>query len=147
MHITVDYNLDSYDYYLAPVFVSFPELEKTLLTDFLKYKSTGDLPHYFGRDTTYDRPADIQGSGLWHIHLALGSDGFKLKGNAASPSDQKTIQWNRTSDTALVYAKGLIDENSYSLIAVFTPSAHDKANNCDRMRVLAGYARDFSERI
>lgn len=54
MHITADYNLDSYDYYLSPVFVSFPELEKTLRTDFLKYKPTGELPHYFGRDTTYD---------------------------------------------------------------------------------------------
>lgn len=147
MHITVDYNRDSYGYYLSPVFVQFPSLEKTLLEDFKLYKATGKLPDYFGRDTAYDRPDDIQDSGLWHIHLTLENDEFKVNPKAGIATDQKTMQWNRTSDTALVYAKGLLDENSYSLIAVFTPPAHDKANNYDRMRILAGYARSFSSSI
>lgn len=147
MHITVDYNRDSYDYYLSPVFVQFPSLEKTLLEDFKLYKATGRLPDYFGRDTAYDRPDDIQDSGLWHIHLSLGNDEFKVDPNSRAVDDQKTIQWNRTSDTALVYARGLLDENSYSLIAVFTPPAHNKAKNYDRMRILAGYARGFSSSI
>ncbi|AYN25778.1 hypothetical protein D8682_01530 [Buttiauxella sp. 3AFRM03] len=147
MHITVDYNRDSYDYYLSPVFVQFPSLEKTLLEDFKLYKATGKLPDYFGRDTAYDRPDDIQDSGLWHIHLSLGNDKFEVNPKSGTATDQKTMQWNRTSDTALVYAKGLLDENSYSLIAVFTPPAHAKANNDDRMRILAGYARSFSSSI
>lgn len=147
MHITVDYNRDSYDYYLSPVFVQFPSLEKTLLEDFKSYKATGKLPDYFGRDTAYDRPNDIQDSGLWHIHLSLGNDKFKVNPKSGTATDQKTIQWNRTSDTALVYARGLLDENSYSLIAVFTPPAHAKANNDGRMRILAGYARSFSSSI
>lgn len=145
MHVTVECNRDSYDYYLAPVFVQFPTLETAILEDFKSYKETGKLPDYFGRDTAYDRPDDIQDSGLWHIHLSLGDDKFKAQ--ARGLQDQKTIQWNRTSDTALVYARGLIDENSYSLIAVFTPPAHNKAQNYDRMRILAGYARSFSHQI
>ncbi len=146
MHITVEYNQDSYGYYLSPVFVSFPLLEASLLEDFKNYKETGTLPHYFGRDTAYDRPDDIQGSGLWHIHLAINGDDFKTPPNNDNSKDQKTLQWFRTSDTALVYARGLLDENSYSLIAVFTPPAHRKASDEDRMRKLAKFARDFSSR-
>lgn len=147
MLVSAHYNTDSYAYYLSPIFVQFPELEKTLLEDFIAYKSTGKLPDYFGRDTAYDRPDDIQDSGLWHIHLELDNDKFKVPSSSATPVDTKTMQWSRKSDTALVYAKGLLDENSYSLIAVFTPPAHDKARNYDRMRILAGYARTFSLKI
>ena len=147
MHITADYNPDSYGYYISPVFASFPDLAQSLLDDFKNYKSTGKLPDYFGRDTAYDRPDDIQDSGLWHIHLELGGDKFPAPPKSANSNDQQTIQWHRTSDTALVYAKGLIDENSYSLIAVFTPPAHNKASDYNRMRILAGYARNFSQQI
>ncbi|WP_246030584.1 type II toxin-antitoxin system YafO family toxin [Kluyvera ascorbata] len=125
--------------------MKFPTLEAALLEDFKFYKETGKLPDYFGRDTAYERPDDIQDSGLWHIHLSLDNDKFKAQ--ASGKQDQKTIQWNRTSDTALVYARGLLDENSYSLIAVFTPPAHSKAQNYERMRILAEYARTFSHRI
>ncbi|EPA1860200.1 type II toxin-antitoxin system YafO family toxin [Klebsiella michiganensis] len=147
MHVTVEYNSQSYEYYLSPVFLRFPALEKTLLEDFRAYKATGVLPYYFGRDTTYDRPEEIQDSGLWHIHLSLGDDGFSPAPKGVNFKDPKEMQWYRRSDTALVYAKGLFDENSYSLIAVFTPPAHEKAKNFERMKILAGYAREFSERI
>ncbi|MEJ8324409.1 type II toxin-antitoxin system YafO family toxin [Kosakonia sacchari] len=147
MHVTADYNPKSYGYYLSPVFVDFPELKKTLLEDFKIYKATGTLPHYFGRDTAYDRPEDIQDSGLFHIHLAIGDDKFSDPPKGADLTDGKTIQWYRRSDTALVYARNLLDENSYSLIAVFTPPAHNKAQDYDRMRILASYAREFSDRL
>ncbi|WP_432321444.1 type II toxin-antitoxin system YafO family toxin [Yersinia enterocolitica] len=147
MHITADYNPHSFEYYLSSVFVDFPSLKQSLLDDFIIYKSTGKLPDYFGRDTVYDRPDDIQDSGLGHIHLELGDDKFKAPPKSANLNDQQVLQWYRTSDTALVYAKGLIDENSYSLIAVFTPPAHDKAKDYDRMRILAEYARKFSQEI
>lgn len=146
MHVTVEYHPKSYGYYLSPVFVTFPALEKSLIADFEIYKATGNLPHYFGRDTAYDRPEDIQDSGLFHIHLALDNDTFSAPPPGADLTDRKTVQWYRTSDTALVYAQNLLDENRYSLIAVFTPPAHDKAKNYDRMRILADYAREFSER-
>lgn len=147
MHITVEYNPQSYEYYLSPVFVRFPQLEESLLEDFRNYKATGTLPHYFGRDTTYERPDDIKDSGLWHIHLRLGDDDFEPAPKHIDVSDGKVMQWYRKSDTALVYAQNLLDENKYSLIAVFTPPAHERAKNYDRMRILAEYARNFSETI
>lgn len=145
--VSIDYNSDSYSFYLEPIFLKFPELEKTLLEDFRTYKSTGMLPDYFGRDTVYERPSDIQDAGLWHIHLEIDGNKFKAPPASADLQDPKVMQWYRTSDTALVYAKGLIDENSYSLIAVFMPPAHQKAQDEARMRILASYARDFSQKI
>ncbi|CAI1772575.1 mRNA interferase YafO [Serratia fonticola] len=147
MHVTVECNSESYGYYLSPVFAMFPTLQESLENDFRAYKETGLLPDYFGRDTAYDKPSDIQDSGLWHIHLALGDDKFKPPPASANVKDPQTMQWYRTSDTALVYAKGLIDENSYSLIAVFIPSAHEKARDFGRMRILADYARKFSQKL
>ncbi|OMQ26916.1 type II toxin-antitoxin system YafO family toxin [Serratia oryzae] len=147
MYVTVECNPKSYEYYLSPVFATFPTLQESLERDFKAYKETGLLPDYFGRDTAYDKPDDIQDSGLWHIHLAIGEDKFSKPPVSADLEDPRVVQWYRTSDTALVYAKGLVDENSYSLIAVFTPSAHWKARDFDRMRILAGYAREFSQKI
>lgn len=143
MHVTVDYFEKSYNYFFAPVFVEFPSLKQSLLDDFAAYKSTGELPDYFGRDTRYDRPADIIDAELMHLHLKLGKNDFDLPPKQANLSDTQTIQWYRTSNTALVYSQNLLDENSYSLIALFHPVAHMSANNDDRMRVLAQYSRDF----
>jgi mRNA interferase YafO len=147
LRVTVDYNTDSFEYYLSPVFVEFPSLRQSLLEDFIQYKETGKLPHYFGRDTAYDRPDDIQDSGLMHIHLELGDDKFEAPPKHVDLSDPKTLQWYRRSDTSLVYAQAVSDENCYSLIAVFTPPAHTKAQNYDRMRILANYARIFSDSL
>lgn len=147
MHVTVEYNESSYGYFFAPVFVEFPSLKQSLLDDFAIYKATGKLPGYFGRDTGYDRPPDIKDAELMHLHLALGANSFSAPPKSANLSDPKTVQWHRTSNTALVYSQNLYDENRYSLIALFHPVAHMSANNDDRMRRLAQYSRDFREII
>ncbi len=141
MHVTVTYNVKSYAHFFKPIFVEFPHLEKSLLDDFTAYKATGQLPSYFGRDTDYARPADIIGSGLMHIHLGL--HGKKLVTPQGKPIDSNTSQWNRTSDSALLYAQNLVDENCYSLVALFDPGAHAKARDEERMRLLASYASEF----
>lgn len=143
MHVTVEYNASSYSYFFAPVFVHFPSLEQSLLDDFRAYKATGKLPDYFGRDTGYDRPPDIKDAELMHLHLQLGPNIFTAPPKNANLTDPKTVQWHRTSNSALVYSQNLIDENRYSLIALFHPVAHMSANNDQRMRVLAQYSRDF----
>lgn len=145
MSVSAEYNPNSREYYVDPVFDTYPRLEASLLEDFIIYKSTGKLPDYFGRDTLYDDPEDIQDAELRHIHLQLGDDVFKPTPTWVNLADSQSVQWERTSDTALVYAQNLHDEKSYTLIAVFTPPAHNKARNYSRMRILAGYARDFSE--
>lgn len=77
MQVTVEYNQDSFDYFFSPVFVEFPDLKQTLVDDFIIYKSTGTLPSYFGRDTSYHRPPDIEDAGLMHLHLAIGENKFE----------------------------------------------------------------------
>lgn len=145
MHVTVTYNVKSYDFFFKPIFVEFPHLKQSLLDDFSAYKATNQLPHYFGRDTDYARPAEIQGSGLMHIHLGLHEQ--KLVTPQGKPIDSSTPQWDRTSDSALLYAQNLFDENQYSLIALFDPLAHSKAQNFERMKLLASYASEFKNQI
>jgi mRNA interferase YafO len=142
--VIVEYNKDSYDFYLKQVFNGFPGLEQQLLDDFIIYKSTGRLPDYFGRDTLYTDPSDIQDAELRHIHFEVGNDKFKLPTGWRNLTSQQ-LQWVKTTNTALVYTKHLLNEDHYSLIAVFTPLAHMKARDYGRMRVLAGYARKFHE--
>lgn len=147
MQLTVEYNKDSYEYFFSPVFVEFPDLKQTLVDDFIIYKSTGSLPNYFGRDTSYHRPPDIEDAGLMHLHIALGQNEFEPIRHGIDVSTPQMFQWHRTSNTALVYAQNLFDENRYSFIALFHPVAHMSANNDDRMRLLASYARDFRNTI
>lgn len=141
MHVTVTYNVKSYDFFFKPIFTQFPALQQSLIDDFEAYKATKKLPHYFGRDTNYERPADIAGLGLMHIHLAMG--GQKLVTPQGKDINQNTSQWDRTSNSALLYAQNIFDENAYSLIALFDPHAHQKARDYERMRLLASYANEF----
>ncbi|MGV2880121.1 hypothetical protein D9O29_08910 [Pantoea vagans] len=145
MHVTVTYNVKSYGFFFQPIFVEFPHLKQSLLDDFAVYKATNQLPHYFGRDTDYERPEDIIGSGLMHIHLGLHEK--KLVTPQGKEIDSTTPQWDRTSDSALLYAQNLTDENQYSLIALFDPGAHKKAQDYERMRRLASYAHEFRYQI
>jgi len=146
LHVTVEYNASSKEFFFAPIFAEFPSLEQSLLDDFKIYKATGVLPDYFGRDTDYSRPEDIIGSGLKHIHLILGEEKFKEPKNSKG-EDALTRQWNRTSDACLLYVQNIYNEHSYSLIALFHPGAHMKAQDYDRMRKLASYARAFQDDI
>jgi len=138
MHVTVTYNVKSYDFFFKPIFVEFPDLKQSLLDDFQAYKATNELPHYFGRDTDYERPVEIVGSGLMHIHLGLHEK--KLITPQGQPVVESTPQWDRTSDSALLYAQNLYDENQY-------PLAHRKAQDYERMRLLASYASEFRNRF
>ncbi|MCZ5545012.1 type II toxin-antitoxin system YafO family toxin, partial [Escherichia coli] len=76
------------------------------------------MPSYFGRDTSYHRPPDIEDAGLMHLHLAIGENKFEPIKNGTDISTPQKLQWHKTSNTALVYAQNLFDENRYSLIAL-----------------------------
>lgn len=140
MTVSVEFHQDTYDYFFAVTFSSFPGLKESLVADFQKYKNTGMLPHYFGRDTCYSRPPEIIDSGLMHIHLELGNNAFQ-------PKPGKTLdtltQWERTSDSALLYSQNLYDESRFSLIAIFHPVAHLSARDEERMRLLASFAKEY----
>lgn len=145
MNVTATYNKESYNLYLRSVFTKYPHLEQQLLDDFITYKSTGNLPDYFGRDTVYDEPEDIRDVSLRHIHFELGDQVFGPLPKWVDLRDKQKVQWYRTSNTALVYAKHEVEDNHYTLMAVFTPYAHEDAREWPRMRQLAKFARNFLE--
>ncbi|MCS0734459.1 type II toxin-antitoxin system YafO family toxin [Escherichia coli] len=148
MQISVTYHPETYEHFFAPVFAVFPELEQSIIKDFTQYKATGMLPGYFGRDTLYDRPEDVKDAKMWHLHLELGNNKFpKPSGRMSTSTDQVTLQWYRTSDSCLVYAQNELNENCYSLLAVFHPYAHEEARNYRQIRYLAGLAREFKEQF
>ena len=147
MKINVSYNPETYDYYCAPVFLQFPSLEQDLLNDFARYKETGVLAHYFGRDTDYSRPDEIAGRGLMHLHVKLGNNDFDSLPKFIDKNDKQQLQWYRTTNSAVVYSQNIISENHYSIIAVFHPYAHLNANNDERMKKLADVATRFRESV
>lgn len=101
--------------------------------DFLLYKSSDELPPYFGRDVTYSWPASAKAEELHHLHLAI-------QGHEWGRGKQ---QYSRTSDDHIVYTRGFNDQDCYLLIALMTPDAHNKANDIDLMEQYAKIAHKF----
>lgn len=80
-----------------------------LVVKFRDYKDNGETGDFFGRDTFYDRPPSVVDAGLWHIHTADAKSGpFKLR----------YAQFNRTSNTALVYCSGYFKPDHLLLIGI-----------------------------
>jgi len=77
---------------------------------FKEYKTTGIIPKNFGRDVAYDLVKSIQATGLRHIHV---------RDSTSTHWNLRTVQFHKTSDTALVYCQGNLDKNTYLLIAFF----------------------------
>ena len=107
-----------------------------LISDFKRYKETGELPDTFGRDEHYDHPytlSAVQSEELRHLHI--NENGWPLN----------VVQWGRTSDTHLVYCQGFIDSESYALLTYLSPDAHNQARNNDIMLNLAKSAGRFRD--
>jgi mRNA interferase YafO len=123
----------------APLFSEvakkFPGLIDALISDFKQYVETGIPADYFGRDVPYVEPAAAYSARLMHIHLRMPPGKFP----------QNRPQMDKTSDTALVYVQGEIEENQFCLLALFHPDAHDKARDARVMQWLARLAKEFRD--
>lgn len=64
----VTWNSDSYAQFLEPVFRVMPDLETSLLTDFVSFKN-GFYPAVFGKDGPYTEPGSVVSSRVYHVHL------------------------------------------------------------------------------
>lgn len=107
-----------------------------LVADFRNYKQNGLLPDTFGRDAAYDHPNTLpllKAEQLRQIHLIADN----------SSSGQNTPQHRRTNDVHLVYCQGVLNENSWCLIAILTPDAHKQALDRNVMFKLAKVAENF----
>ena len=120
----------------------FPDSDlQALITDFKRYKSGQSLPDLFGRDVLYDHsntPPIIKTEEVRHLHLATPETPWK---------SQKAVQFSKTSDTHLVYCQAGSDPNSYLLIAVLSPDAHEQAKQKQLMITMGMMAETFRNRF
>ncbi|TNH44503.1 hypothetical protein EP164_05550 [Photorhabdus luminescens subsp. sonorensis] len=99
-------------------------------------------PDYFGRDVDYTQPEAAYKSCMMHIHLCFPSDSFPKN----RVQHYRTCKSNHPeNDACLVYVRGLLEENKYSLLAIMHPDAHGKTRNPKIMSCLAKIAQDFRD--
>jgi len=107
-----------------------------LIDDFKSYKLTGNAPKHFGRDVPYDHPITLPvvlAEKVQHIHLGSEDKALPLK----------KIQFYQTSDIHLVYCQGALNENSYLLMTILSPDAHEQTKSRDVMYKLGIMAEKF----
>ncbi|WP_430623914.1 type II toxin-antitoxin system YafO family toxin [Marinimicrobium locisalis] len=104
---------------------------------FRTYKETDDGQGIFGRDGDYVRPKQCREEELRHVHLRP-QDRFLLRKWL-----KRKNPYHQTSDKHLVYCSGFHHRDTYLLIAVLEPKAHDDARNIDLMAKLAEIASEF----
>lgn len=109
----------------------FTDSYQPLIKAFEQYKAHHHLPAAFGRDAILERPQKAKDEELFHLHLNLS--GF--------PKGQR--QYQRTSDVWLLYTRGFWNLNSYHLIAILEPDAHDQARNITLIGRFADIAEKF----
>lgn len=115
------------------------EMEQ-LVKDFRLYKSDGLLPSTFGRDVLYDHLNSLnllKVEEVRHIHLASQTTHWK----------PRTEQYNKTSDHHLVYCQGASTPNTYLLMALLRPDAHQQSLNRNIMYNLGVMAEKFRQQF
>lgn len=145
MSVVVEFNPETYQTLFKDVLVEHPELLQNLKQDFIDYvESDGHkLPDYFGKDSPYMQPYVAAKVGLMHIHIAIPPVSFQRN---KPQHARKCPQGDPAKDAALVYVRGELYDNHYSLIALLHPGAHDEARKDKVMRYLIAVAERFQER-
>ena len=140
MAVEVSVNENTKADYFDATFLKFPELEKSILSDFLRYKENDELPSYFGCDVAYVEPHAARKCGMMHIHLKLPPSSFP---DRRPQADRKCAMNDPENDACLVYVRGDLYEDRYSLIAIFNPDAHGMAQDPKIMNYLSRVAQNF----
>jgi len=110
---------------------------QTLVANFREYKETGNTKGIFGRDASYNRPSSVVFAELQHVHI-------RDKTIRSSAWDNlRTASFNKSSNSAVVYVRGLRDHNKYLLISILNLNAHEMANKTNFMCELAEIAERF----
>lgn len=144
MAVIVEFNAETYDEFFKDILEQYPELLDNLKQDFADYISSDrhKLPHYFGKDSPYIDPPAKAEVGLMHIHIAIPPGTFPKN----RPQHERKCRTNAPAqDAALVYVRGELYDNHYSLIALLHPNAHGKARDRSTMRYLTEVAERFIE--
>lgn len=100
------------------------------------------IPSYMGCDQPYHQPAAARAGNLRHIHIALPPQKFKKGTPQAYRRCSKDLP---ELDAALLYVRGLLDEDSYMILAFFAPRAHEKQRDNAIMTKLGWIAKDYRD--
>ncbi|WP_051221856.1 type II toxin-antitoxin system YafO family toxin [Neptunomonas japonica] len=102
--------------------------------DFFSYIASEkiEVPNYFGKDVPYERPPSAVLAELQHIHLQLTPEECRIE-PPLNPWDSSRLQFKRTSNKFLVYTRGEKSRNTYIILAIVFPRAHEKADSIDHM--------------
>lgn len=124
---------------------SNPRLVESLRNDFLAYKSSMHetipvLPRHFGRDAPFEYPASAANSELFHLHLNDIALGFSESSSVVAGWKDDTPQYYRTSDCFLIYTIGEQDRETYILLAIVNPHAHEQIRSNDLIGTLVAMA-------
>ena len=90
------------------------------------------------------QPEDARKYGLMHIHLHLCLPPATFPKNLPQ-ADRKCRMGDPQNDACLVYVRGDVYENRYSLLAIFNPDAHEIAKKSDVMKYLSRIAKAFRD--
>lgn len=113
------------------------ELVANLYTRFKAYKSGAVPGASLGRDASYNRPESVRQAGLWHIHV---------KDETSMDWHLKRVQFDKKSDTALIYCEGFYNKNYFLLLSLLK-NAHETCRQ-DRFYLvkLAELAEKFRDK-
>lgn len=137
----VNYHTELFEEFISPVNRIRNGLSDIILNDFRRYIESDfeELPSYFGFESMYGSPPEIAGV-MFHIHLCIPPDSFPKN---RVQQDRKCKKGNPDKDIALVYTQGVLDIDSYCILAILMPDAHKKANDNKLMLRIGRYAREF----
>ena len=107
---------------------------QSLVSKFKQYKESGDTQNYFGRDVSFNRPESVKSAGLMHVHT-----------NDGRPWGVRLLQFDRISDTHIVYCQGYFQQDCYLLITL-VKGAHARYRDNLFMLNLADIASDFRDK-
>lgn len=91
---------------------------KVIIKRFKEYKSGIKVHDSFGRDVDFNRPPSARMAELKHLHI----NESQLWGKRQVPSF-KLLQFNRVSDTHLVYCSGFTNKNYFLLMSFIASGA------------------------
>lgn len=98
-----------------------------------EWKVNNTLPDVFGNEGQWESCASLCDSHVYKIHIKLPGE---------KPWKYNKPQMDRKSNSYLVYTRHWLDTDSYQLISVMTPNAHEVARTTFKT-VLAERAEEF----
>lgn len=90
--VIAEFHPDSFEEFFTGPLVAHPSLAEDILKDFIRYKSEGVLPSYFGCDVPYTQPQLAFNVNLMHIHLCLPPDSFPDKLPSLTGSAERALR-------------------------------------------------------